>query len=133
MPAADVTLSVPGSAPIPATVFPGLGPDRDGFGAFTGVYAFRVPAGITSATLAVSPGTLQAQTDLCNQTVTVTAAGPAVFNLSLPPASYTPPPGASSQGPLVRWRQRGLTGRSELEKQPAWNASHGPLTGLGEP
>lgn len=117
MPAADVTLSVPGSAPIPATVFPGLGPDRDGFGAFTGVYAFRVPAGITSATLAVSPGTLQAQTDLCNQTVTVTAAGPAVFNLNLPrPATPL------HQAPRPRDRSSG-GGNEVSPADPSWRSN----------
>jgi DNA-binding SARP family transcriptional activator len=101
LPPADVTLTLPGAKPQPATAFPGLGPDQNGIGAFTALYAFQVPASLTTATLTIAPGTLQAQTLDCTQPVTVTA-GTASFPLSFPATPYTPPSGAASTPAAIR-------------------------------
>jgi hypothetical protein len=103
--ASDMTLKVAGEPPIRPTVFPGLGPDQNGIGVFTGEYAFKVPSGLNAATLIVTPGALAAQADLgggLGSDLTVDVAGSAVFNLSVPaPAPWTPPPGASTvPGPI---------------------------------
>ena len=102
LPAADVTLALPGGRTVTSTRFPQLGPDQqtnDGRaqGAFTAAYGFQVPASITTATLTVRPGTFQATVGNCATPVTVTATGAATFELSVPaPSPYTAPPGASS-------------------------------------
>ena len=102
LPGSDITLTIPGTPPIPATVFPGLGTDRPRLGAFANSYGFKVPASITTATLTVAPGTFQAMTENCAVQVTVTAQGSAVFPLDLPAATTTPPPpGAVREPPPI--------------------------------
>ena len=102
LPGSDVTLTVPGEPPIPATTFPGLGTDRPSYGAFTDGYAFQVPADITTATLTVTPGTMAAATENCAINVTVTATGSAVFPLNIPGAAYQTPAGASATPAAIR-------------------------------
>ncbi len=102
LPASDVTLTLPGSAPISATVFPGLGHDMPHYGAFTAVYGFKVPSTITTATLTVAPGTFQAMTSVCTIPVTVTAQRSATFDIDLPAASPAAiPAGAALVAPPI--------------------------------
>ncbi len=102
LPGSDLTLTVPGEPPIPATTFPGLGTDRPSYGAFTDGYAFQVPANITTATLTVTPGTMATATENCAINVTVTATGSAVFPLNIPAADYQTPAGASATPAAIR-------------------------------
>lgn len=102
LPAADVTLTLPGGHRLTSTRFPGLGPDQQTNagqqqGAFTAAYGFQVPAGLTTASLTVSPGSFQAQVGNCATPVDVTATGSATFTVDLPAsAAYTPPAGAAT-------------------------------------
>jgi hypothetical protein len=101
LPATDLTLTVPGQATVSATDFPGPTIPSDSSAAITpdifggDTYAFQVPATITTATLAVTPGSYPADgSDIGTATVT----GTATFPLTLPaPVTPTPPPGASTR------------------------------------
>ncbi len=123
----QVTLTVAGQAAQDATVFPGLGPDRTGFGAFTGIYAFEVPAGLTTATLTVNPGQMAAQTDNCAVPVTVTAQGQATFAITIPAATYTAPAGAATVPATIQTLRAAAPGRAA-----AADPARGP-TGSGFP
>jgi hypothetical protein len=100
LPAADITLTVPGDPhPLTATAFPGIGPDANdqGEGAFTAAYGFQVPAGITTATLTVNPGSsIQADAAACFLFTPFIPQGTASFALTLPTTAWTPPAGAST-------------------------------------
>jgi hypothetical protein len=101
LPATDLTLTVPGQAPLPATDFPGPTIPSDSSAAITpdifggDTYAFQVPATITTVTLAVTPGSYPADG---SDIGTATDTGIATFPLTLPaPVTPTPPPGASTR------------------------------------
>jgi hypothetical protein len=92
--AAGLTLTLPGQAPIAATLTPGEGPDTPGVGIFVDRYAFAVPATLTTAALTVTPGTLQVHGDSdYSPPTTITATGSATFPLTLPPIT-----GSSTRG-----------------------------------
>jgi hypothetical protein len=101
LPGTDLTLTVPGQAPVPATDFPGPTIDPNSSAAITpdifggDTYAFQVPATITTATLAVTPGSYPADG---SDIGTATDTGTATFPITLPtPVTPTPPPGASTR------------------------------------
>jgi hypothetical protein len=97
--ATDLTLTVPGQPPIPATIYPGGGTDTTGVGIFPDRYAFEVPATLTTATLTVTPGNLvvHGSADSFNPPTTITAQGDAAFPITLPP--ITTPPGGAARAP----------------------------------
>jgi hypothetical protein len=102
--ATDITLTLPGQPPIPATLTPGGGPDHPGVGVFVDRYAFAVPATITTATLSVTPGTLQATGNgfsPSSPTDTVIAQGSATFPLTFPRPPTSTPTGTTHPGALV--------------------------------
>jgi hypothetical protein len=101
LPGTDLTLTVPGQAPVSATDFPGPTIDPNSSAAITpdifggDTYAFQVPATITTATLAVTPGSYPADG---SDIGTATDTGIATFPLTLPtPVTPTPPAGASTR------------------------------------
>jgi hypothetical protein len=117
LPGTDLTLTVPGMAPVAATDFPGptvpadssqaINPDI--FGADT--YAFQVPATVTTAALSVTPGSYPADGQGLG---TATITGTATFTIALPtPVTPTPPAGASTRpGRLTALPATNTTGRS---------------------
>jgi hypothetical protein len=129
----QLTLTIPGEPPIPATVYPGGGPDNAGVGIFTGRYAFEVPANLTTATLTVTPGTLQADSNVFLGTQTITAQGDATFPITLPPITTTtgPAPGTTSRqhpGALVPTPATTHPSTTKTKSAPA-NKTTGGTTG----
>jgi hypothetical protein len=126
LPATDLALTVPGQAPVPATDFPGptIPPDSsaaitpDIFGGDT--YAFQVPATITTATLAVTPGSYPAD---------ATDTGIATFPLTLPaPVTPTPPPGASTRPGRLTALPAGTTPNTSRAGSGTKKTASPPLT-----
>ncbi len=130
LPATDITLTIPGEAqPLTATAFPGVGPDANdqGEGAFTAAYGFQVPAGITSATLTVNPGSsIQADAAACFLFSSYIPQGTATFTLTLPTTAWTPPAGASAM-PARITTPAGRTVASSLDPHPTSSFPIAPL------
>ncbi len=93
--AGQITLTLPGRPPIDATIIPGGGLDTSpgpetssNVGVFPDRYAFPVPAGITTATLTLSPTNITVG-DLVTPMTTINLS-PATFTLTIPPATIPP-------------------------------------------
>ena len=94
--ASQVTLTLPGQPPVPATVIPGGGADstNPAGGLFPDRYTFAVPADLTTATLTVTATGVTVGNTLATISPKLT---PATFALHLPaPVTPTPPAGAAT-------------------------------------
>lgn len=102
---AQLTLQVPGRPAIHPTVIP-AGPDNPNTAPlmndlFPDQFAFLVPAGITTASLAINPGTQTVIIPGSAEQDTVTVP-PASFQLTIPaPATPSPPDGASATPAVI--------------------------------
>lgn len=105
LPSSDLTLTIPGRAPMPAMLSGQGGADDEsgqngGWGLFGGDYYWQVPAGLVSATLKLNlPAQLMAQAEDGGSPLEVPMDGqvPAVHVAFAPPAAL--PPVASSDPP----------------------------------
>lgn len=94
LPPSAVTLTVPGTpTPIPATLTGQGGPadetqQQSGF--FGGIYYWSVPAGLTAATVTITPGSISAEDDYLGSPQTVQVPGSATFPVTFG-APYQPP------------------------------------------
>ena len=127
--AGQVTLAVPGQPPIPATLTPGGGPDDNGPGLFPDRYAFPVPAGLTTATLTISPGNIDITGGVTTITTTLT---PAAFAVTIPPPTAPPAPAGSAVRPRhygtvgtapTTPARRNVAARRPSTTGPAWTAT----------
>lgn len=104
--AADLTLSLPGGPVIHPKALPG-GPDPPGGTGdgsndlFPDLYAFAVPATLTTATLAVHVPPEQVTPAFSGEAETTLKVGTAVFHISFPPLSAPVPPAGAASTPAV--------------------------------
>ena len=116
----EVTLTQPGGQPVPSTVTGRGGPNdlvSAGTGITGGIYYFQVPADLTTATLTVTPSTLQVASSYDPAGTSATAipvAGSGTFALDFGSVYQPPPPVAP---PVQTARQAtaanpGVVGRS---------------------
>lgn len=90
IPPGDITLSVPGLAPIPVQVDDqGSAGPKDYNGLLDGAYYFPVPAGLTTATLSIASCSVAYAPDLLTDSATASVPGLS-FSLSFPAPPPTP-------------------------------------------